>query len=198
VRDRTTYEGATAAARPLSQARPHWKAGQCVNARSSACLVGLPLDCHRADPIGAQQHNPRPSHMLLRTVPRSDHDLQPFAIAHPKPNFNALLIQPDPHIREPVGIIRQRRSIAQPVLCVVPGMPSKDVAAPSGSPGDSCRRSVSPLLERHAMENRCLNRWGCNSRIPRKSIKSLALPHPSHSRGTKIVSGSPAANSSRY
>jgi hypothetical protein len=36
-------------------------------------FAGLPLDRHRADPTGAQQHNPSPPHMLLRTVPRTDH-----------------------------------------------------------------------------------------------------------------------------
>ena len=52
-------------------------------------FAGLPLDRHRADPIRAQQHNPRPPHMLLRTVPRSDHRLQPLPIARIKPDLNA-------------------------------------------------------------------------------------------------------------
>ena len=52
-------------------------------------FAGLPLDRHRADPVGAQQHNPRPPHMLLRAVPRADHSLKPLAVARTKPDFNA-------------------------------------------------------------------------------------------------------------
>jgi hypothetical protein len=51
-------------------------------------FAGLPLDCHRADPIGAQQHDPRPPHMLLRAVPRADHRFQPFAVTRTKPDFD--------------------------------------------------------------------------------------------------------------
>jgi hypothetical protein len=51
-------------------------------------FAGLPLDRHRADPIGAEQHNPRPPHMLLRTVPRPDNGFKPLAVARPKRNFD--------------------------------------------------------------------------------------------------------------
>jgi hypothetical protein len=57
-------------------------------------LPVLPLDRHGAEPVGAQQHNPRPPHVLLRTVPRSDHGFQPFAVARTKPDFYAF---PHPH-----------------------------------------------------------------------------------------------------
>ena len=50
---------------------------------------GLPLDRHCADPLGAQQHNPSPPHMLLRTVPRPDHGFQPFPVARTKPDLDA-------------------------------------------------------------------------------------------------------------
>ena len=33
-------------------------------------FAGLPLDRHRADPIGTRQNDPSPPHMLLRAVPR--------------------------------------------------------------------------------------------------------------------------------
>ncbi len=52
-------------------------------------LAGLPLDRHRADPIGAQQHDPSPPHMLLRAVARSDYGFQPFPVARTKPDLNA-------------------------------------------------------------------------------------------------------------
>ena len=51
-------------------------------------FAGLPLNLHRADPLGTQQHNPSPPHMLLRTVSRSDNAIQPFAISRTKPDFN--------------------------------------------------------------------------------------------------------------
>jgi hypothetical protein len=73
-------------------------------------FAGLPLDRHRAEPLGAQQDDPCPPHMFLRTIPRSDDGFQPFPVARTKPDFNAFLIQPDSHIRETVGIIRQRLS----------------------------------------------------------------------------------------
>jgi hypothetical protein len=53
-------------------------------------FAGLPLDRHRADPIGAQQHNPRPPHMLLRAVPRADHRFQPLSVARTKPDLYPL------------------------------------------------------------------------------------------------------------
>jgi hypothetical protein len=51
-------------------------------------LAGLPLDRHRADPLGAQQHNPRPPYMLLRAVPRPDDALKPLALARSKPDLD--------------------------------------------------------------------------------------------------------------
>jgi hypothetical protein len=87
---------------------------------SRLAFAGLPLDRHRADPIGAQQDDPRPPHMLLRAVPRSDHGFQPFAVARIKPTSTPFLIQPDSHIREPAGIIRQRRSTKRTEGCQVP------------------------------------------------------------------------------
>jgi hypothetical protein len=44
-------------------------------------FAGLPLDRHRADPIGAQQHNLSAPHVFLWAVARSDHGLKPFPIA---------------------------------------------------------------------------------------------------------------------
>jgi hypothetical protein len=52
-------------------------------------FAGLPLDRHRADPGGTQQHDPSPPHMLLRTVPRPDHGFQPLTVARPKPDLDA-------------------------------------------------------------------------------------------------------------
>ncbi len=46
-------------------------------------FTGLPPDRHRADPIGAQQHNPSPPNMLLRAVPRADHGFQPVPVGLP-------------------------------------------------------------------------------------------------------------------
>jgi hypothetical protein len=51
-------------------------------------FASLPLDRHRADAVSAQQHDPRPPHVLLRAVPRPDHGLQPFSVARTKPDFN--------------------------------------------------------------------------------------------------------------
>jgi len=51
-------------------------------------FAGLPLDRHGADPLGAQQDNPSPPNMLLRTVPRPDNGFQPFAVARTKPDLN--------------------------------------------------------------------------------------------------------------
>jgi len=54
-------------------------------------LAGLALDRHRANPIAAQQHNPRPPYVLLQAVPRSDHRFQPLTVARTKSHLNALL-----------------------------------------------------------------------------------------------------------
>jgi hypothetical protein len=43
-------------------------------------FAGPLLDRHRANPIGAQQYNPSPPHVLLRAIARTDHILQPFPI----------------------------------------------------------------------------------------------------------------------
>jgi hypothetical protein len=43
-----------------------------------------PQNLHRADPIGTQQDNPNPPHMLLRAVPRPDNLLKPSAISRTK------------------------------------------------------------------------------------------------------------------
>jgi hypothetical protein len=50
----------------------------------------LPLPvCRRMaiDSVGAQQHDTRLLHMLLRTVPRSDDGFQPVAVARTKPDL---------------------------------------------------------------------------------------------------------------
>jgi hypothetical protein len=47
-----------------------------------------PQNLHRADPIGTQQDNPSPPHMLLRAVPRPDNLLKPSAISRTKPDFD--------------------------------------------------------------------------------------------------------------
>ena len=53
-------------------------------------FAGPPLDRHRANPIGAQQYNSSPPHVLLRAVARTHHVLQPFPITGTKPDFNTL------------------------------------------------------------------------------------------------------------
>jgi len=54
-------------------------------------LAGLPLDRHRADSVGAEQHDPRPPNVLLRAIARPDHGLQPFPVAQSKPDLRAFL-----------------------------------------------------------------------------------------------------------
>jgi hypothetical protein len=72
-------------------------ASPVINPARQRQIVDFPLlalDRHRAEPIGAQQHTPRPLYMLLRAVPRSDHDdFQSFAVARAKPDFNAFFIR---------------------------------------------------------------------------------------------------------
>src|SRR5205814_2364394 len=63
-------------------------------------FAGLPLDGHRANPSGAQQHDPRPPYMLLRTVPRADHRFQPFPIARTNPDLDAFSHPARPRICE--------------------------------------------------------------------------------------------------
>jgi hypothetical protein len=74
-------------AQPLNISRRSRKSDGAIGA-GARCFGGLPLDRHRPDPIRAQQHNPSPPHMLLRTVPRSDHSLQPLPVARAKPDFD--------------------------------------------------------------------------------------------------------------
>src|SRR5271166_5119286 len=50
-------------------------------------LARLSLDRHRANPVGAQQHDPSPPDMLLWAVSRPDHGLQPLAVARAKPDL---------------------------------------------------------------------------------------------------------------
>jgi hypothetical protein len=50
--------------------------------------IGLSLDRHRADPVGALQYNPRPPHVLLRAVPRADQSFQPLPLARTKQDFD--------------------------------------------------------------------------------------------------------------
>ena len=52
-------------------------------------FAGLPLDRHRANPSRAQQHNPRPPHVLLRAVTRPDDSLKPLAVTRTKPDLDA-------------------------------------------------------------------------------------------------------------
>jgi beta-phosphoglucomutase-like phosphatase (HAD superfamily) len=58
-------------------------------------LAGLSLDRHRAEPIRAQQHDPRPPHMLLRAVFRSDHGLQRSRSPGPTRISTPFLIHPE-------------------------------------------------------------------------------------------------------
>src|ERR1051325_3400134 len=51
--------------------------------------TGLSLDSYRADPGGAQQHDPRPPHMPLRTLPDPITASSPLAVARTKPDLNA-------------------------------------------------------------------------------------------------------------
>jgi hypothetical protein len=50
---------------------------------------GAALDLHRADPVGTQQHNPRPPDMLLWAIPGRDDGLKPLPISQAKANFDA-------------------------------------------------------------------------------------------------------------
>jgi hypothetical protein len=76
-------------------------------------LVQHPVDgsamkraCHRADPIGGQQHNPSPPHMLPRIACRPDHGFKSLLVARPSPTAMPFPTQPDSHAREPAGIVR--------------------------------------------------------------------------------------------
>src|SRR4051794_25173899 len=52
-------------------------------------FAGTALDLHRANPLGAQQHDPRPPDMLLRAVPRRDNSLKPLALFRNKVDLDA-------------------------------------------------------------------------------------------------------------
>jgi hypothetical protein len=64
-------------------------------------FAGLPLDRHRADPSGAQQHNPRPPHMLLRAVPDPITASSRSRSPGPSRTSTPLRIPIDSHIRAP-------------------------------------------------------------------------------------------------
>ena len=67
-------------------------------------LAGLPHDRGRAQPVGGQQHDPRPPDMLLRAVPIGDDRGQSRAILGPNVNDDPLAHPPDSHTREAAGI----------------------------------------------------------------------------------------------
>lgn len=53
-------------------------------------LAGAALDLHRADPVGAQQHDTRSPDILLWSVPGTDDGLKPITISGTKADFKAV------------------------------------------------------------------------------------------------------------
>ena len=67
-------------------------------------LADLAHDRVRADPIRAQQHDPRPPHVLLRRVAVFDQSMKPIKVGGRDGNGNAGSHAPDSHAASPPGI----------------------------------------------------------------------------------------------